>query len=153
MVMSHTSQARANLAGAIISGSVFAIAFLAMFALGVLVTDATDPAAYGSTASIVWVLSASVMLLAWVVLLWFVARVWGARPGERAWAGLTCGLFGFSLPASALALYLFGTGIAITERPPLIDLMAAVLGVTGCAALISGCVVGLARIRGSGQQR
>ena len=139
---------RADLAGVIISGSVGAGAFLSMFALGVLVTDATDPAAYGSIASIasiVWGLSASVMLLAWAVFLWFVARLRGVRSGERMRARWTCGLFAYSLPALALALYFFGTGIAITERLPLIDVASVMLGTTGVAALVGGCVVGLTR--------
>jgi hypothetical protein len=141
------STTRADLAGAIISGGVGAVAFAMMFALGVLVTDATDSAASGSVASVVWGLSASVMLTAWAVLLWFVARVWGARSGERMWAGWICGLFAYALPALALALYLFGTGIAVAERPPLVDTASAMLGATGFAALIGGCIVGLARIR------
>ena len=145
MMNGRISTTRADLAGVIISGSVGAVALVSMFALGVLVTDATDPAAYGSIASIAWGLSASVMLLAWAVLLWFVARVWGVRSGERVRARWTCGLFAYSLPALALALYLFGTGIAITERPPLVDVASVMLGITGVAALIGGCVVGLTR--------
>ena len=145
MMSGRISITRADLAGVIISGSVGAGAFLSMFALGVLVTDATDPAAYGSIASIVWGLSASVMLLAWAVFLWFVARVWGVRSGERMRARWTCGLFAYSAPALALALYFFGTGIAITERLPLIDVTSVMLGTTGVAALVGGCVVGLTR--------
>jgi hypothetical protein len=141
------STTRADLAGVIISGGVGAVAFLLVFALGVLVTDATDPASYGSVASVVWGLGASVMLTAWAALLWFLARVWGARPGERLWAGWICGLFAYSLPALALAHYLFGTGIAIAERPPLVDMASVMLGATGFSALISGCIVGMARIR------
>lgn len=139
---------RGSITAIVISAGTGTIAFASVFVLGVLVPDATDPAAYGSAASIAWGVSAVVMLAAWVTLLWALSRVWGARPGEAAWAKLTCGLFAYSLPATALGVYLFGTGIAISERPPVLDLASALLGLSGPIAFIGGCVVGLARFSG-----
>ena len=142
----HVSTTRANIAGVLVSAIVAFVASITLFALGVLVTDATDPSAQGTPASLVWGASGSVMLIAWAALMWFVARLWGARPGEKGWAPWTCGLFAYSLPALAFALYLFGTGIAIGPRPALIDLASVILGLTGSAAFVGGCLVGLARI-------
>ena len=139
---------RGCIAAVTISAGAGSIAFGSVFVLGVLVPDATDPAAYGSIASIAWGVSAVLMLAAWVTLLWALARVWGARPGEAAWAKLTCGLFAYSIPATAIGIYLFGTGIAISERPPAFDLASLLLGVSGPAAFVGGCVVGAARFSG-----
>lgn len=140
------SATRVNRAGVIVSASLVVVAFMTLYGLGVLVTDATDPDAYGSPASVVWGATGSVMLIAWAALFWFVARIWGARPGEKTLAIWTCGLFAYSLPALVLAIYLFGTGIAIGPRPALIDFASVLLGLTGLAAFVGGCLMGLVRI-------
>lgn len=147
MMNDQISPTRVNRTGVIVSASLVAVSFVILYALGVLVTDATDPAAYGSPASLVWGATGSVMLIAWAALMWFAARMWGARPGEKAWATWTCGLLAYSVPALALAIYFFGTGIAIGPRPAFIDLASVLLGLTGVAAFVGGCLIGLARIR------
>ncbi|MCY7288994.1 MAG: hypothetical protein LH624_12260 [Cryobacterium sp.] len=146
--MSFATDGRGSIAAVVISVGTGTIALASVLVLGVLLPDATDPAAYGSAASIAWAVSAGVMLAAWVTLLLALSRVWGARPGEAAWAKLTCGLLAYSVPATALGLYLFGTGIAISERPPALDLTSLLLGLSGPAAFIGGCAVGLARFSG-----
>lgn len=145
-MMNYVSTTRANLVGVIASASVVVVAFLALFVLGVLATDATDPAAYGSPSSVVWGACGIVMLIAWATLMWFVARIWAARAEQKGWATWTCGLFAYSLPAMALALYLFGTGIATGPRLAFIDLASALLGITGLAAFAGGCYVGLVEV-------
>lgn len=140
-VSSRLTRATA-ITGAIVAG----VAFIVVFGLGVLVPDATNPAAYGTSASLVWGVAALVMLAAIVVSLLAVAKLWAAKPGEEGWAWWTCGLASYGLTASALALYLFGTGIAVTNRQPAIDLLMTLCAVTGPLALLGAGVVGLGQV-------